>query len=83
MCVCVACGAVCLHDVVKVTSRGTSGRKNMPKYRHGDLRGIPDVKMWVVQFDLLGASIALTFDGPKRMESYKNEKYNILSACYK
>ena len=33
--------------------------------------------------NLLGASIALNFDGPKRMESYKNEKSNILTPNYK
>ncbi len=32
---------------------------------------------------LSGASIALRFNGPKRMKSYKNEKSNILTANYK
>ncbi len=31
----------------------------------------------------MGASIALHFNGQKRMESYKNEKSNILTPSYK
>ena len=37
----------------------------------------------VLKLNLSGASIALNFDGPKRMESYKNEKSNILIPNYK
>ncbi len=39
---------------------------------------------WAVHFEnLLGASIALNINGPKRMESNKSEKSNILAPYYK
>ncbi len=37
----------------------------------------------VLKLNLSGASIALRFNGPKRMESYKNEKSNVLTPDYK
>ena len=45
--------------------------------------GMSQNGLCILKPNLLGASIALNFDRPKRMESYKNEKSNILIPHYK
>ncbi len=37
----------------------------------------------ILKLNLSGASILLNFNRPKRLESYKNEKSNILTPNYK
>ncbi len=45
--------------------------------------GMSQNGLCVLELNLSGASIVLNFNGPKRMESYKNEKSNILTPNYK
>ncbi len=37
---------------------------------------------WAVHFETKSGSIALNFNRPKRMESYKHEKFNSLTPNY-
>ncbi len=58
-------------------------KHNVQKFgRPGDLQ-MSQNGPCVLKLNLSGASIALNFNGPKRMESYKNEKSNILTPDYK
>ncbi len=45
--------------------------------------GMSQNGLCILKLNLSGASIALNFDGPKRTESYQNEKSNILRPNYK
>ncbi len=59
-----------------------STTKNMPKWCLHDLRlsqWCQNVGLCNLKQNFSGASIALSFNEPKRMESYKNEKSNILT----
>ncbi len=45
--------------------------------------GMSQNGLCILKLNLSGASIALNFNGTKRMESYKNEKSNIIIPNYK
>ena len=57
----------------------TDFKHNVQKFgRQGDF-WMSQNGLHVLKLNLSGASIALNFNGPKRTESYKNEKSNVLT----